>query len=212
MSPITNPALNALLAESLDGEGFVLAHVVIRRNAGAGYDLRHVVDATTPVTQLRAVKVSELRNLAQFTIAGEFRPLKSAPTLVPGWRALAADPASLESALNQLYPGALADWFTARQAVPPVTHYREFAGRQTGMYQVTATLDDRRVGEVIAATCVPTACLKRRLWTVAGMAIDPSATKSCIPCLEPCALFLDAARRAARKDSVLAVPPANALG
>ena len=212
MSPITNPALNALLAESLDGDGFVLAQVLLRHSTGVAFELRHVADSTTPAAQLRPVKLSELRNLAQFTVAGEFRPLKSAPTLVPGWRALAADPASLESALNQLYPGALVDWFAARHAVPPVTHYREFAGRQTGMYQVTATLDDRRVGEVIAATCAPTACLKRRLWTVEGMAVDPSATKSCIPCLEPCALFLDAARRAARRDSVLAVPPANALG
>ena len=114
--------------------------------------------------------------------------------------------------MNQLYPGALADWFAARQSEPPVTHYREFAGRQTGMYQVTAKLEDARVGEVIAATCAPAACLKRRLWTVAEMTSDPAEAKSRIPCLEPCALFLDAARRAARKDSVLAEPPANALG
>jgi hypothetical protein len=40
--------------------------------------------------------------------------------------------------------------------------------------------------------------LKRRLWTVNGLASDAAEEKSLIPCLEPCALLLELARKAMR--------------
>jgi len=139
-----------------------------------------------------------LRTVAQSTADGAFRPLKSAPNLASAWRTVAADIEQLGVALERLYPGAIADWFAARSPTPPVTHYREFTARQTGMYRITTKLDDAQAARVAGACCDARFCLKRRLWTVPGLAADEAGAKSVIPCLEPCALLLEFARMAVR--------------
>lgn len=195
MTVVNNPALAAfctLLAPEL-----VLAQVLVRRLA-SGFELRQVNDRELAPESLRAVSVAELRELANHTAAGEFRPIKPAPNLRVGWRCVVANETELESALNQLYPGAIADWFAAQQPEPPVTHYRDFTARQTGMYRITAMLSDAQAGLMIAACCDKRFCLKRRLWTVPSLAADAAESKSLIPCLEPCAVLMEFARKAVR--------------
>src|ERR1700728_4241998 len=82
-----NPALTAFLA-ALDAET-VLGQVLIRRVAH-GFELRHVADRVAGTEGIELLTVSGLRALAQFTSTGAFRPLKSAPNLRRGWRAMAA--------------------------------------------------------------------------------------------------------------------------
>jgi|GEM_PF-222235 hypothetical protein len=221
MAVIENPILKRFVDRI--GKGLTLAQVVIRRTTG-GYELRHVADEGRASEALRLVEANQARALAQFTAAGAFRPLKSAPNLQMGWRILAADEGELETALNQLYPGAIADWHAAQQANPPVTHFREFTERQSGMYRITTKLDDAQAAQVIRACCAGNFCLKQRLWTVTGLATDTAAEpssptmdthrdhepkpngplipvhgrKSLIPCLEPCAVLLELARKAVR--------------
>ena len=197
MSAITHPGLKALLAQT--GEELVLAQVVIRR-AGSSFELRHVADCDRPVASLRESSLSDLRALAQFTSGGAFRPLKSAPNLARGWRFIARDQTELEAALNCLYPGAVADWSAAQSPQPPVTNYREFTGRQTGMYRITATLGDTQAARATQACCHRQFCLKQRLWTVNGLAPDTVEEKSLIPCLEPCAILLEFARKTVRME------------
>jgi len=193
VSAVPNPAIESL-AECIAPE-LVFAQVVVHR-ANDRFDLRHVADRDA--SSLRDVKATELRDIAQFTEEKQFRPLKSAPTLRRGWRFLARDTAELDEALRCLYPGAVADWFAARQPQPPVTHFREFTGRQTGMYRITTMLDDEQAAQVARACCHQRFCLKQRLWTVEGLAPDSAAEKSLIPCLEPCAVLLEFARTAVR--------------
>lgn len=195
MVAVANPALEKFAAQL--GHELVLAQVLITRSE-RGYELRQAVDRGVPADQLRLLALEELRSLAQFTAAGAFRPLKSAPNLQTGWRVVTADDAELESALNQLYPGAIADWFATQTDMPPITHYREFTQRQTGMYRITTMLDDLQATLVIRACCDKRFCLKRRLWTVTGLSPDAPPDKSLIPCLEPCALLLEFARTATR--------------
>src|SRR5215216_3001558 len=166
MTVVSNPAWVEFLAQVADSQ--VFAEVLIERQE-RGYDLRHTVDCSVPLEALRLLRLEELRALAQFTKSGAFRPLKSAPNLPSGWRAVMANDAELETALNQLYPGAVADWFAARLAPAPVTGYREFTERQTGMYRITSMLNDQQARRVIQACCDRRFCLKRRLWTVAGL-------------------------------------------
>ena len=195
MSIIDNLALRQFVAQI--GEGLVLAQVLVRR-AGAGYELRQVEDGGAKAESLRPVAPTEARRLAQFTAGGEFRPLKSAPTLARGWVISAANDGQLELALAGLYPGALADWHAARGANPPVTPFRDFVNRQSGMYRIAAKLNDAQAAEVIRVGCEVSRCLKRRLWTVNGLAEDGPGGKSLIPCLEPCAVLLEMARLAGR--------------
>lgn len=192
---IENPALKEFAAQL--GSELVLAQVLIRRS-GAGYELRHVEDRDATSESLRVIKGNEARLLAQYTADGVFRPLKSAPTLQRGWRMLLAGDVELEVALSQLYPGALADWCAARMANPPVTNFREYTNRQSGMYRITTKLSDAQAANVIKSTCAREFCLKRRLWTVAGLETDPATEKSLIPCLEPCAVLMESARKAMR--------------
>jgi len=190
-----NPDWTAFLA--VLGPEIVLGQVVIRR-AGGGFELRHAADRAASADSLPLLPPRDLRSLAQWSAAGAFRPLKSAPNLRRGWRALAPDQPALELCVNHLYPGAVADWFAARAEAPPVTSYRQFTARQSGMYRISTLLDDNIAGAAIRACCHPDFCLKRRLWTVQGLAPDSPAQKSIIPCLEPCAIMLEFARKAAR--------------
>jgi hypothetical protein len=193
---IEDPALRAFVA--LLGDELAFAQVLIRRN-GTGYELRQVADGAAAGESLRTIKLSEARALAQYTSAGEFRPLKSAPTLQTGWRLTAANDTELAAALQHLYPGALADWHAAQTANPPVTNYRDYVNRQSGMYRITAKLDDAQAAGAIRAGCGRANCLKRRLWSVAGLEPDAAAEKSLIPCLEPCAVLMELARKTVRE-------------
>ena len=195
MSGLQNPALKSFL-EYLGAE-CVLAQVLIRRRA-TGFELCHVADRDAGPETLRTVAGPDLRSLAQFAIHGAFRPLKAAPNLATGWRSVAEDDAALEEALNHLYPGALPDWYALRQPNPPVTHYRDFANRQTGMYRITQMLDDTLAARMIEAACHRDSCLKQRLWTVSGLAADEPGAKSLIPCLEPCPVLMEFARNVMR--------------
>ncbi|MBI5802224.1 MAG: hypothetical protein HZA92_16055 [Verrucomicrobia bacterium] len=197
MAAVNNPALAAFC--SLPAPELVLAQVLLRRVA-TGFELRHVTDREAAQECLQNTALVELRALANHTAAGAFRPIKAAPNLRNGWRCSVASEAELESALNQLYPGAIADSFAAQQAAPPVTHYRAFTARQTGMYRITTMLTDLQAAQVIRACCDARFCLKRRLWTVDGLAPDSAKAKSSIPCLEPCAVMLEFARKAVRME------------
>lgn len=197
MAASANPAIREFVNQL--GDTCLLGQVLIRRIAD-GFSLRHVADQQAAPESLRTLTVTGLRELAQTTSTGAFRPNKAAPSLRTGWIVHAADEPALGEALRHLYPGALADWFAARQAEPPVTHYREFTARQTGLYRITQILPDTLAAQATRACCDARFCLRRRLWTAPGLAPDAPAAKSVIPCLEPCALLLDLARRAMKLD------------
>lgn len=194
-----SPPLAGFLRELSTKVWLNFAEVRISARDG-GYEFRHVVDASRRAEDLRPISLSDLRALAQTTALGAFRPIKTAPNLRSGWSCWLADAEELAAALEALYPGALSDWWAATQPGPlPVQNYREFTARQTGMYRITQQLTDAEVAAVIRAGCDAQLCLRRRLWTVAGlMPDDPMAGKSVIPCLEICPLMLEFARRSRR--------------
>ncbi len=193
ISVVRNPALEALVARV--APELVFGQVLLQRRAGE-FILQH--ESARGVENLRVVAIHDLRELAQFTERGAFRPLKSAPTLRRGWRCVARDAGELDVALRHLYPGGVADWFAALQPSPPVTHYREYTARQTGMYRITTMLDDAQVAQVARAGCHREFCWKRRLWTVEGLPPEGPAEKSEMACLEPCAVLMEFARAVMR--------------
>ncbi len=191
MAGFPNPALHAFVAQI--GQGCTLAQVWITPHHG-GFGLRHVADSSASDTDLLLTDIAALRALAQSTAEADFRPNKAAPNLRRGWRCVARDAQELESALRQLYPGALADWYAAQSPTPPITSYRDLAARQTGLYRITQILPDALAAQATIACCDSRFCLRRRLWTVPGLTPDAVEAKSVIPCLEPCSQLLDFAR------------------
>ncbi len=195
MNAIENPAFRAFVAE-IKTE-LVLAQVLIRRS-GESFELRHVEDRNCAPENLRLIAEKEIRPLTQFTANGAFRPLKSAPNLQTGWCIKILDETSLEFALNQIYPGAIADWFAVKFSSAAPTNYRHFTNRQTGMYRITTMLTDEQAAPMIRACCHKKFCLKQRLWSIKGLPPDSPEEKSRIPCLEPCAILLEFGRKVMR--------------
>jgi hypothetical protein len=168
-----------------------------------GIDLRHVRDAGRPDTELQPLAPLALGAWAETTSRGAFRPNRSAPTLRSGWRCHVATDADLHEALEQLYPGALADWHAWESGTATTTSFREFVDRQAGMYRVTRNLTDAGADAAAQAGCCRALCLRRRCWRPPGLGIDPIEDHDghglAIPCLEPCALVLDLARWMAKE-------------
>ena len=106
MTGFCHPAIQAFVAQIRTD--LVFAQVLMRRT-GSGFELRQVEDRDRAEAELRELKLSDLRALAQFTSGGAFRPLKSAPNLQTGWVLRVRGDAELERALNQLYPGGTTD-------------------------------------------------------------------------------------------------------
>jgi hypothetical protein len=177
-------------------EEVTIAQVLVKRTAG-GFELRHIDDARKDVGELKAIRPADARKIANFNSGGEYRPLKSTADLPGGWMLCANSDDELGEALNYFYPNALADHHALNRKPPPITGYREFTARQTGMYRITAFLSDADLARVIENLCT-TKCLKQRLWTSGSIPTDPPEKKSAIPCLEPCAILLEAARKEVR--------------
>ena len=197
MLPTCNQAARELIS-TIDDE-FIFAQALILRRE-PGFELRHVDDRDVDADSLRRVETRDLRELAKFSSGGAFRPLKSCPNLQTGWSCPVDDEGSLEEALNHLYPGALADWNAIRSGTASASSYREFTGRQTGMYRLTQLLEDALVRDTVSVVCKAENCLKRRIWEAPGMDADAPDAKSCIPCLEPCAPLLEFARTVMRAE------------
>ena len=175
----------------------VWGQVLIERDEAA-FRLRHVDDRSKGLKNLRTVPILELRSMAMYDAAGQFRPLRVAPDLVKEWVCYCRTPEELWRAVQAIYPGSIPDWYATQIGAPPVTNYREFSNRQSGMYRITQLLTDEQATQVIRACCHPRFCLKRRFWTVERLISDRAEEKSAVPCLEPCAVLLELARKAAR--------------
>lgn len=195
----TSPALEFFLASVPDTDGFSFAQAWISRTGSPGeFEVRHVLDRHEDTNVLRQLNPIELRRIAHFDVGGAFRPLRASPDLVRGWIYRASSPEALEQGMQELYPGAIADFYSAREGASAATSYREYCNRQTGMYRITAMLSDVDATKAAKTCCAPWFCLKRRLWTIPGLPEDGAGEKSLIPCLEPCALMMEFARKAFR--------------
>jgi hypothetical protein len=203
MTVAENPALEAFIREL--GTEKVWGEVLIRRE-GEGFLLCHESDREVRRSELRRVLLGDIRKLAMFTAKGQFRPLHASPDLVRGWLLECKDSRELWRGLQELYPGSVPDWFSIQAGNPPVTDYREFTNRQTGMYRITQLLTDTQAANVVRAGCHSRFCLKRRMWTVGGLEPDMPGVKSEMPCLEPCAVLLELARKAARIEQEEKIP------
>ncbi len=200
MSPTKNPALERLAGTIAHPRLSPLRFgpVLLRSNGPGIFELLHVDDASTDSARLAPVEVEALADLAANDRLGRFRPNKASPDLVSGWICRPRDAESLSEGLESLLPGGLSDWYASQATDLRVVPFREFADRQTGMFRKIASLSDPEACEVARACCDVRFCLRRRLWPVGEIGVDAAASKSDAPCLEPCALLLELARRAHR--------------
>jgi DR2241 stabilising domain/4Fe-4S iron-sulfur cluster binding domain len=151
------------------------------------------MSALTPVADLSA-----WRELLKLDVNRNFRPLRAAPNLRRGWKFGPLDLPALVLALEYLYPAALANWVLFESGQLEITDYAGTAGRQTGRFAITKTLDLAAQIELRKTIC-HAGCLKRPLWRTSpsadapGIAVD-SASVIPLLCPEACNYFISKAR------------------
>ncbi len=160
------------------------------------YELRHESDRDAAVADLEVLMDPfDAHTVATYDDRGRYRPLKSAPSLISGWVCSDLSPDELVDAIGYLYPASIENWHREREGCLDVTHFRETAERQTGMYDIVDELPIDALTDAVEACCVDSQCLKRRLWDEddeTPLAVERGAGE--FPCREPCSLFLTAAR------------------
>jgi hypothetical protein len=103
--------------------------------------------------------------IAKYDDAGNYRPLKTAPNLRPGWRLTLKTLEEVKRALDYFYPGRLAVFAAWKTGQLRTTNLRETLDRQSGMYRVAAKVSDAQIDDVVADFCRSDGgCLRTILW------------------------------------------------
>ena len=113
--------------------------------------------------------------IARYDEAGNFRPLKTAPTLRRGWRLVLQEPTHVRLAIEHLYPGRLAALSALAKGTLSTTTFRDTLARQTGMYRVAAKISDEQSDALIGSFCRSDGgCLRTILWSRDAAGTIPS--------------------------------------
>ena len=174
----------------------------IRTTGVDRYEIRHERDAALPLDALDVTRDPfAARAIAQVTDEGEHRPLKTSPNLRGGWALADLDGRALWTALDYLYPACGLHWHAGLAGTLRVTHWRETALRQSGMYGAVKLLDPDAVQNTVRACCADAVCLRRVAWRVdeetpLAMADEGAAAgDALVPCPEACSMFISFARQ-----------------
>ncbi len=161
------------------------------------YELRHADDTGVKREHLEEYDDPlAARDLAKEDDRGRYRPLKTAPTLQTGWVFAGLGGRELLETVGNLYPATVQNWHREREGKLDLTHWRETAERQTGIYDIVEELSVEQVEWIARSCCVDSQCLKRREWDEdPETPLDAPRGNGEFPCREPCSLVIAAARR-----------------
>ncbi len=190
-----------------------------------GYHLCHLEDAGRTDLEVHEGPAAA-RPLSFFDEKGEYRPLKTAPTLRRGWRLRLRNASELRQSLDHFYPAMTALWFVHLEGNLKVVPLRETLGRQTGMYAASKRLLDDEGQQTVGAACAACNCLKRTLWPFAEgqplahlpaeittpdvRSLPGGGTEIPMLCHEACNILVAACREVVKKRERAAGPPPSA--
>lgn len=145
-------------------ERTTFGQVLIRNFRDAGFVLCHRDDEKR--NDLQAARGPQAAiEIARFDDSGDYRALKTAPTLRHGWRLELANLGELRCALDYFYPGRLAILDASKQQRLVITPLRGTLNRQSGMYRITANISDQQINHVAGKVCnSDRGCLRTILW------------------------------------------------
>lgn len=148
------------------GEVAILPGPRRRTDGTHGWLISHHADAPLAGngTLHRHTDPAAARGIARYDSAGEFRPLKSAPSLIRGWEIALGSLTEVKLALDYLNPAALANLVRLAEGTVPDLSLKEMLGRQTGMYRVTGLIRESEARTLVAGTCQDGQCLRKILW------------------------------------------------
>lgn len=153
-----------------------------------------------------------LREIAKFDASGEYRPLKTAPTLKGGWKTATNCAAEFLKRLDALYPGVFATWIAYHCGRHLPTPLRDTLDRQTGMYRFAGSITDQMANQIMRETCSK-GCLRKIAWPISGDApvsqLKPAKNSIPVICTEACTFAVSEARRLVKEAYDRANPPAE---
>ena len=209
MSSEIESALESWLAEGLRQMGELLIR--------GKWELLHYQDAE--LADLRLFNTPQAaREISKYDDAGNFRPLKSAPSLPRGWKiVLPDDMRALREALDFFYPAMLGTLLAHQRGKLEIVPLRETLARQSGMYAVTKKITAESADALIGDFCRSDGkCLKTILWRIEpGVPVtslppekfDPRANQlgtggPAVPllCAEACNFLVAAAREKVKSE------------
>jgi sirohydrochlorin cobaltochelatase len=124
---------------------------------------------------LKQHEINDAFEIARFDDAGNYRPLKTAPTLRHGWKIFARDLLQVERVIDTIYPGRLAMLRAFKSGELTTTSLRETLKRQSGMYRVAAKISDEQIDLLVGDFCRSDGgCLRTILWKRDTCNKDPS--------------------------------------
>ncbi|MFW6436413.1 MAG: DR2241 family protein [Halococcoides sp.] len=181
--------------------GEILVRTTVAEDGTRTYDLRHRADRDADPAALDPIEPEAADDLATTDADGQYRPLRTAPTLRAGWIASDLDAHACPEFVATLYPATIANWHREREGRLDVTHFDAAAARQTGIYAVVDELPREALTWLANASCTDAMCLKRRAWDAGeGDPIDAPRGDGEMPCREPCSLVIAAAREFANAE------------
>ncbi len=164
----------------------------------------HFRDRDVPLDQLNQLQsIPKVREMVKYSPAGEYRPLKTAPTMKNGWLIMEADANSFYLMLDAIYPAALAGTIRYFEGEIHPVSLRQTLGRQTGMYQFAKNVSDADANQIMRETCAK-GCLRKISWPLddkcpVGRLKPPNERNIPIICTEACTFVVSEARRLARE-------------
>lgn len=194
------------LADELDhllppGTFLTFGELALTRGGDGSFEARHLKDHASTGTLVEIASVRGLRDLSKYDAAGNYRPLKTAPGLVSGWRTLTPSPSEFLNRLDAVYPGLFATWISYQRAETVPVALLQTLGRQTGMYRFAGTITPE-MGEEIKRDLCGAGCLRHVTWPIeeGGHASAPEAVNAAIPllCTEACTFAVSRARELAK--------------
>jgi sirohydrochlorin cobaltochelatase len=141
-----------------------IGQIAVNCRADGTFDLTHREDVTR--SHLTGHEGPEAAlELARFDDGGNYRPLKTAPTLRHGWRLRVETIGALWFALDHFYPGRLAAFLAFETNNLGTTALRETLERQSGMYRIAAQIEEEPANELVGNFCQSDGgCLRTILW------------------------------------------------
>src|SRR5437870_11569087 len=138
--------------------------ILVQETTTGHFVLSHRDDK--PVDQLKVFRSAEdALEIAKYDDAGNYRPLKTAPSLRHGWRLELETLEDLRHALDYFYPGRLAVFAAWKSHKLQTTPLRETLDRQSGMYRVAAKISDSQIDDLVGNFCRSNGgCLRTILW------------------------------------------------
>lgn len=211
--------LTTFLESWLNQGGQTLGQLSLRR-IDSQFSLQHIEDVDGGELQ-SFHKAEDAREIAKYDAEGNFRPLKSAPTLKRGWKLTLGSSTELLRALDYFYPAAVANWVHYNIGHPEPSSFilplRETLNRQTGMYRITSRIRDDEAQILVQNVCSEGKCLRTISWPIAvdvpietlpiqkiSISKDSPGNEIPVLCCQVCPILIGAAREMVKARNALA--------